>query len=54
MSPRRSVRSVSAVVTVLVLSTSGNADPPFFMRLGDLPGGETSSRQPPSRRTEVS
>ena len=39
MSPRRSVRSISAFVAVLVLSAPGNADPPFFMGLGDLPGG---------------
>ena len=44
MSPRRSVRSISAVVAVLVLSAPGNADPPFFMPLGDLPGGTVSSQ----------
>ena len=44
MSPRRSVRSIPVVVAVLVLSAPGKADPPFFVGVGDLPGGVISSQ----------
>ena len=44
MSPRCSIRSILIVVAVLAFSPPSIADPPFFMGVGDLPGGGISSQ----------